>query len=344
MNSESIAFDPFAYPFIEQSPGSAIDESETASHQTSQTLLKGSERSNPNAEIDILQPDFFSVDEQLPDPITVEEKTQPRPTLWGMLVGMLFQPRATFRHMQASRRTHWWLVPVLMVGISLLAAYVSMATMASAMPASASQGQAAASSGIADTAGAAAAQDQSTGVQTTQPTAAGSQSLATLGLSVGTNVLSALSGYLVCAIVALGMSLILGGKASFRQIVSVSVWSSLPLVVRQVVHAGAALVAGQPSVAGVSGVLTTSEAAAMPLLSMLLEHIDIYLVWSLVLFAIGMSVAARLSKGKSLAIVLTYLAISAGLLVLSYEATQLVAGMLGTSIQLPGMPGAGRPF
>jgi hypothetical protein len=226
--------------------------------------------------------------------------------------------------MRNARRTHWGLALVLVIGATLLAGYITMSIRQSNM----SQGGAM----PADmTQGAAVMADQSSQTMPTAPTGSSMMLIALVP-----NTLGILGGILIGAVAVFGLGVMLGGKASFRQIFPVVVWSSVPLALRQVVHTAVTLATGQTVAAGISGALTRTEAAAAPILNTLFEKIDLYLIWQLVLLGLGIAVTARLSKGKSLLIILIYLALSAGLLIGGSLILQSIMGLVGGSSGMPG--------
>lgn len=279
-----------------------------------------------------------------------EVHEEPRVSPLSILTGVLIRPRATFERMREGR-THWWLVPVLVLVVGLAAAYASTTTRSLAfgagMPAledSSSAGVPAGGMampggmpGMPPGQGGMLSAGQSTDTQTAQPSASMTLPVVTIGLSTLSSVIGALAGYLVCATVVFAMLLIVGGKASFRQIFPVAVWSSLPLVIRQLVHAVVTLITGRPAVGGFRGLLTTAELASMPLLGTVLGQFDLYLIWNLVLLGIGVAVTAKLSRGKSAVVVLAYVIIAAGLSILLSLGGQFAGQLLGTQIGLPGL-------
>jgi hypothetical protein len=275
-------------------------------------------------------------------PPEVQEK--PRVNPLHVLAGVLIHPRAAFERMRDTGRTHWWLVLVLALAVGLAGAYASTTTRGVAFQAQTpSAGVPAGGAAIAGGMpgmppgqGGAFPAGQSGGTQSVQPSAGAAFSVVAIGLSTFSSVAGALVGYLVCATVVFAMLLIVGGKTSFRQIFPVAVWSSLPLIVRQLVHAVVTLVTGRPSVAGFRGLLTTAELASMPLVGSLLGQFDIYLLWNLVLLGIGVAVTAKLSRGKSVAVVLAYVVVAAGLLILLSLGGQFIGQLLGVQIGLPG--------
>jgi hypothetical protein len=148
--------------------------------------------------------------------------------------------------------------------------------------------------------------------------------------------------YLLGAFVVFGMSFVLGGKITFKQGFRLMVWSTLPLAIRRLVQAVVSLVTARMVAPGLSAVLTLRESFSLPLLTAILQHIDVYLIWSAVLLGIGTAVTARLSRGKAIAVVLTYLLIAGGIILGFAALSGFVAGLFGVSGGPVGGPGPAR--
>ncbi len=240
------------------------------------------------------------------------------------LVGILIRPRATFEAMRHARRTHWWLVLVLMAAATALLIYAT------------AQARANLFTGVVPLEGL----EPPAGIEAPQGVGPSSSTsiLATI-LPAIMGIAGVVIGYIVCVVVIFGMGLAMGGKATFKQLLPVAVWSTLPLVVRKVIQAAASLVTGRMAVAGFSGLFTMAERVSMPLLYTLLEQLDVYLVWNLVLLGIGVATTSRLKASKAVVIVLTYLAVAAGLLLASNAAYSVLSELLGANLRMPGLMG-----
>ena len=268
--------------------------------------------------------------EQISPPATAETTGQPSLNPLRLLVGIFIRPRATFDKMRSTGRTYWWLVFVLMIAAVALLTYATETVRASMLQ------------GFAFPEGFTPPDPSMMPEGTEMPAAASSSSTASILYTITTGVVGAFFGYLVSAFVIFGLGLVMGGKADLNHIFPVAVWATLPLVLRKFVHAVVSLVTGKTIVAGFSGIFTMGEAASTSWLYILLGQFDVYLVWSLLLLGIGVTVTSRLSKGKSAVIVLVYLAIGAGLLLASNWASTVLADLLGTNMRMPGMMGPGR--
>jgi hypothetical protein len=274
-------------------------------------------------------------------PVGTEEA--PRLSPLRVLTGILIRPRATFEKMYLAKRKYWWVVLVLMIAVTALLAYATVTAQRNRFQGAGfpegftppAQGNL--PEGFTPPTGGETAQ-QSAG----SSARSGSLTVVSILVTTGTGVLRALLGYLMCAIVVFGVGLVMGGKGEFKQLFPVAAWSTLPLVLRKLVHAVVTLVAGKTVVAGLGGMLTWTESASLPLVYTLLGQFDFYLMWSLVLLGIGVAVTSKLSRGKSAVVVFVYLLIAAGLLLASSLATSALSDLLGTNLRLPGMMRPGR--
>jgi len=135
-------------------------------------------------------------------------------------------------------------------------------------------------------------------------------------------------GWLVLAgLLHLGSTL-LGGRGSMQSALNIVAWASLPFAVRDVLRILFMLSAGQVITSpGLSGF-----AAGTGFLSQLLSRTDVFLLWSVILLAIGFGVADGLSRSKTLAgvviVMLIVLMAQAGLGALS-------SGLGGAVVQRP---------
>jgi hypothetical protein len=252
---------------------------------------------------------------------------------FGQMIGMITHPAATFRRLRDTGRGYeWFVITVNIMGLALVAV-ASTSSMARMMATFAGN--------AANTLGAA-----STGA--TSPAEAGFSSMvSTIGFSLAGGVALMVGDLLLRTLVVAGMNLILGGKATFKQSFRMSLWTSVPFILRYAVQSAAMFATGGQSVSGLAGALTTAESQAAPLLSTVLGYVDFYMLWSAILLAIGVSVTASVGKGKGILTTLAYLATSlGGILALQAASSALASALsntLGTSINLPGVgaPGAG---
>jgi hypothetical protein len=245
----------------------------------------------------------------------------------GTLTGVVMHPRATFEKMRQAERGHWWLVFVITVLAVILLA-VATTTAQSRMMQSFTPPQGATIPEGATTSGA--------GTNATS-------GIVRVALALTTGIVGAIVGYLLQTVVILGLGLVLGGKATFRQIFRMAAWTTLPVAIRKLIQAITSLVAGATPASGLSAALTFQEASSMPMLNTLLSNIDIYMVWSMILLGIGVAVTSKLSKGKSAITVVVYAVIALGALLALNAAGNAISGLLGVRLGFGvGGPG-GRP-
>ncbi len=102
---------------------------------------------------------------------------------------------------------------------------------------------------------------------------------------------------------------LLGGRGASQQIINVVAWASLPFVVRGVVQI-VAMLATDRIVAGggLSGFAPVGEGALNAFLASILEQIDLYAIWHIILVAIGARLSSQLPRVKCwLAVALVFL-------------------------------------
>jgi hypothetical protein len=240
-----------------------------------------------------------------------------------VLIGVLIRPRATFEKLRTAKRGYWWVVFVLAALATFVLALASTAAQRSTI-------QAVVQSGSVE------------GVEMPANMAQTATTFALVGGTIG-GILSTLFGYVLLTLLIFGAGMIQGGKATFQQVFTMSVWTTLPYVIRSLVQAVASLVTGAAPTPGLSGVLTTAEAASMPILAAVLTRIDIYMVWSLVLLVIGVGVVYRLSRGKTLLIVAIYVVVTLVLVVASTALFSSIGNALGGGSASGGGGGGGGP-
>jgi len=90
-----------------------------------------------------------------------------------------------------------------------------------------------------------------------------------------------------------------GGRGTSRASLDIAAWSGLPLLVRYVVQIIVMLTSDQMIAgAGLSGFAPAGEGLGNALLAGILSHIDIYLIWQIVLLAIGLRLSSQLPRAK----------------------------------------------
>ena len=220
------------------------------------------------------------------------EEATPRESLspFDVLGGVLLRPKATFTTMRNARRGHWWLAFVIAVIALILFSVANGLAQAPSLqefsppPGEISGGDVRPVGGISPL------------IFIVPPIIFG---------TIGT-----LFAYGYRSLVMFTMSMALGGKASFQQILRMSAWTLLPAAIRQFIGAGASFINGEVTARGISAYLTTAEVFEMPMLNAILSPIDIYLIWSMLLLWVGIVATAKIDKRKGVIAVLVYLVIS----------------------------------
>jgi hypothetical protein len=243
----------------------------------------------------------------------------------NILFGILIRPRVTFEALREAKRRHAWLVVILMIIATTLLAAANYSLRAAALA------NFTPPEGFTTPDGATVSPEDA---QQMAATAASPVFLVVFPVIGGT--VGVLLGYGFSTVVVFGLSLLMGGKATFGQLLPVAIWSTLPLVLRKIVHAAVTLISGRAVAAGFSGLLTFSEAASMPLLSTLLSQFDVYLLWSLILLGVGVAVTARVSRGKAVIIVATYVLLVVGLMAAGSAISSGLANLFGGGAAGPG--------
>jgi hypothetical protein len=218
---------------------------------------------------------------------------------FAALFGVLFRPRHTFSVMREAAVGHWWIVPVLTVLVAALYTAALIPTMAATVS------EATGGAGVRVEAGdaeGAAPEDQA--LQQGNPGQMG------MFLGIGTfviTILGTLFGYLIRAALLFAVGLALGGRASFRQIFRMGVWTTLPDVFRLLFSGMAMFATGNAAAPGLSAIFTASEMAEVsPVLLAFLSNIDVFTLWSLILIGIGVAVTYQVKPGKAAAITVIY--------------------------------------
>jgi hypothetical protein len=104
-------------------------------------------------------------------------------------------------------------------------------------------------------------------------------------------------------------STLLGGQAGFRETLVVVVYAWLPIGMRKVLQGGSMLVSGKVIGGGLGSLLSKSKELSAT--GVLLDSLDAFVLWNLVLLILGLKVMHHISGKKSGAIVISYWAFSA---------------------------------
>jgi hypothetical protein len=132
---------------------------------------------------------------------------------------------------------------------------------------------------------------------------------------------------IVAGLLHLGSTLV-GGRGSMQGALNIVAWASLPFVIRDLLRVIYMLLAKHvitsPSLSGF--------ATSPGFLSQLLSHIDLFMIWYIVLLILGFAIADGLTRGKAIVgvmvVILLVMAAQAGL-------GALTSGFGGQSVQRP---------
>lgn len=294
------------------------------------------------------------------------EQTQPPPVEkrnpFKILLGVLFKPRSTFAYI----RDHggWaWLIPlVLLVILTLISRPIALSIQQREMEAMLAEiQQQLGDEGNGDfqlSVGPGAGGPIGFSSSTEQPNPA-----TTFIFNYGLPALQALGGWLVCALALLGLSFIFGGRPKPSAVFRMSAWALIPFVVRIIVVTLVMVVtqhipaqglsrAFQPVVASPDQTEGTKGNEAGPVkrivtfgpggagevtgpsfgnlfMDNLLSNLDIYTVWGLALLVVGVTVTARLSWLKGVAVTTLYAVIALALSTLPTLITFAVSSLMG---------------
>ena len=220
-------------------------------------------------------------------PPTRDDK-RPSLTPFGTLFGVLLKPRATFKTMRSAERGHWWLLFVL----AFISLVISTAALIPLEVEAAEEALAAQQELLEDMPEAQRAQ-----VEQTQRIMSSTAVLGGIGTATGT--VGLLAGYVLRAVILFLLGIALGGRASFKQVWRMAVWTTLPNVVRNLVSAVAVFATGGMPERGLAFMYNPAELSAMSAFATtVLRNIDLYMVWGLALVALGVTATAQVSRLK----------------------------------------------
>jgi len=128
------------------------------------------------------------------------------------------------------------------------------------------------------------------------------------------------------------LSTLLGGRGSQASALNVVAWSSLPYALRDVLRAIYMLIVKHTVTSpGLSGFITSTQGAA-GFLANLLKHVDLFLIWYVLLLVLGMAIFDSLTRSKAWVTVLVVILVS---LLAQAGMSTLLSGMGGSVISQP---------
>jgi hypothetical protein len=228
----------------------------------------------------------------------VQETPQDYPfTAMMALIGVLFKPRATFRRMREAERGHWWVIAVI-AAIVVVVSVIVQSSITSVVVADQMK-----ENFDVNGDGELSETEQQ---QLDQSLAIANSPVIRFIFPAVFGVIGLFVSYLVRGGILYLLGMAVGGRAGFRQVFRMAVWTTLPAVLRNLISTIMVLPGGS-SASGLSFIFTGEEVADLsPLLVAFLSGIDVYLIWSLVLIGVGLVATSQLSKAKGALVTVIY--------------------------------------
>lgn len=222
----------------------------------------------------------------------------------ALLPGIIDRPGQSFKAMQERAERRWllWVLPALLVIVSLVVVSVANAPYLAELQKQEMQ------QSIASMSPEQAAQAEKTMEMMGKP------STLMLVSAVGGTIATAI-GWLITAIILYFGSLLVGGESKFGDMFSVAVWSAIPGAIRNFTMAGYTLASGvMIKYPGLSSIGATGNYSvdSKTWQFALFGGIDLFLLWSAVLTILGVGKMARIGKFKSLVVVAFLLVLRLG--------------------------------
>jgi len=241
--------------------------------------------------------------------------------IWRALFGWIDQPKKTLRYVMKEPRWPVWLAPALMIFVTLIIVAVVSAPLLSQVSLQEAEAQMEAQMGSLSG-------EQGEQVRRSLDIFTSPLFLAATAITFG--ILGLILTWLFRAAVLFFISYLLGTDNRYIQMVTLVLWTWLPFALRDLVEAIYVGLNGQLAVhRGLSFLVATSDQAhgAGNLLYGILSQIDVFLVWHLVLVAIGLAVSTRSTTTKTAVGTISYWAVTA----LVGLAPTLLGMLVGTS-------------
>jgi hypothetical protein len=236
--------------------------------------------------------------------------------LWQYLFGIIDRPVATFEAVLKQPKWLTWALPLFVVIVAFVIVTVMHTPYTLEMSREALEKQLATMP-----------PEQAEAVRTTTEFTLSLPFMLTTGLGVGIAVII-LGTLIQSAFFYFGALIIGGDDMNFGSVFTMSAWARIPMAIGYLVQAALIIVTKSILYPGVSFLITTGdlmEDAKNPLF-VLLSNIDIFRLWHILLAVLGLSVVARISRGKSLILVVIYAILALGIMV---GPTLLFSGMAG---------------
>jgi hypothetical protein len=238
---------------------------------------------------------------------------------------MILHPRSTLSILQTENKKADWMSPIIVVcAILLLSGFLSVTAstsvstsrnisssssasdfmpggMGGGMPSSAPNGN----MGMQVTATAESA-DQKTTEETATKDTGNSSSLLIKILSILGIIISFIVTWLILGSLVNLFAIAFGGQANMHIAMVFAAWSTIPIGIRglmQIMYALATTTSIKS--VGLSGFAPSVDTSMAILLGKLLEQIDVYLIWQMILLVIGIGIMTQLDRKKPILIALS---------------------------------------
>ena len=247
---------------------------------------------------------------------TVETASNDKtPSLWQLLFGIIDRPAATFKAVLARRKWTMWAVPLLVLLLCMTAMMVVRTPYDMEMAQQQLERQLSTMS-----------PDQAEAARAGMETFMSFPVRLAMGLI--TAIIMLLIGIVGQAAILYFGALVAGGEVEFGPVFTMSTWTRLPMAIYFLVQAIFILVAQRAvNTPGLSTLVATGDLMkdAQNPLFMLLGRLDPFWLWHLFLVVVGLSVAAKFSRVKSLVLTIIYAALALALTALP---TLLFGGLM----------------
>jgi hypothetical protein len=230
----------------------------------------------------------------------------PRRDIFNLLWRVLFRPQSTLAYIRDAGGRSWLFVGLAAVVTTVLL-IVAVAPISARLASETLQAQFEAQSNTSS---------QSIDPQAQQRIAQfASNPLFTMVVPSITGLIGLLIGWLLWTGALHLLSIMFGGDSHFGSMWRSVVWSSLPLILRNILQIGFVLVTGtmiaNPGLSGlvvqetsVTELIASPPGAGTLALQTLLSQVDIFTIWNIVLLTIAVMVTARLARRKAILITL----------------------------------------
>jgi hypothetical protein len=236
------------------------------------------------------------------DELVLTQQEPDRAWRFDLVLPVLFRPRTTLGRIVAHHKPIWRAPLVLLI----LAAVASALVAGSIAARAAAAGQPTLPPDFEFLTPEQQAQFLQAATATNNPTF--NYVLPALGAALGVIVVWLLIGWLLHLLLTL-----LGGRGTSGSALNVAAFAAAPALLRYGVQIVAMLVTGQAIAApGLAGFAPAGEGFANALLAGMLSHVDVYLIWQIILLYIGVRLSSQLTRAKCwLAVLLTILIVLA---------------------------------